>query len=1380
MSLGSLAVLACVCTMICVLVAGVSSAEAALELGEEGDHLGQFKNLGGGVAVDNNALSSSFGDLYVADEGNVRVDKVTGLGGPLLDWGWNVNEESPAQELQTCAAFCQPGESVAGTGAFQKLLGVAVDRQSGDVYAVDGENHRVEKFDSDGKFILMFGGEVNKTTKANVCTEEEIKSPSHAVCGVGVEGKGAGQFAWNEVGSYIAAGPKGNVYVGDEARIQIFEPTSSGGKDSIVFKEEIPLGEPNFGKENWVRSLAVNNTCEENGLTGVNCDKTYPANGDVFVAVETVTGVHELRLNKTTNEYEDISEIDKNSEGENIRGLAVDGSGDLYVSDLFKCCKSYQFLKYESAGKEPITEPGKELASFGRETVSFSQGIAFANPTVANPMGELYVTGSSVRASAPRLMAFTPPPPGPLIQPYDASGTPNAAGAAAFEATIDPEGNATTYKVEYITEAQFQADDETYGNGAKEFAGSSSISADFEDHSVMVALPEATLEPGTIYHWRFVASNKCEVSKPATICTTAGADNVLEETPAAVIEGPWASEVTSTNAKLSAQINPLGVGTIYRLEYGATGAYGKTFSGKVEGTGFVAVGPYLVQGLEPSTTYHYRLVTENFCYLKPPHSTEPCAQQGQDHTFTTQTGASESTLPDGRASELVTPAITAGPSIAFDKRQAASDGGAIVYSTHGAPLGENVVSGVDYGPNQALSRRGVEGWGTQNIHWPIHSPSVEENYFNGVISNGGYFLFSSNLASAVLSPQLNNGVLVPEALEGTYYLRNNSACVISEPPSCYTPLFTPANTPPGTELMAKESTGGFEDNIAKKQILVLAGTPNLGHIVLGSPLKLTPEAEDYSPHEVGKHLGNLYEWTGGRVRLVNILPNSQTDKSNQALTAGESSAAGQVPRVVSNDGRRIAWTVGGRYGTASSSFRALYVRDMVEEKTVRVGGIAAYYQTMSSDGSRVFFLEHGDLYVYEKGATVDLTTDHPGESSAGVQEQVSDVSEDGAYVYFVATGVVSSGQNARGEKAVAGADNLYLLHNEGGTWQAPKFIARLSGEDEKSWAFPAGGGDPQLIGVTSRVSPDGRYLTFMSNRSLTGYDNVDASPQANGAHDEEVFLYRAPANLATEPGNLICASCDPSGARPHGVPASSGRLEEESGTIWPGRWLAASLPPWELYGTADTVYQPRYLSDGGRLFFNSQVGLVPQDTNGVEDIYQYEPGGEGDCAMTGGCVSVISSGHSASDSLFMDASESGNDVFFLSSDHLTSADIDSGFDIWDAHVCSASSPCLAPPVSPPPCSSGDSCKPAPAPQPELFGAPPSATFSGTGNLAPPAPAATKPLTRAQKLTAALSSCRKQYKRSKKRRAACERTAHKRYGRAAKGSLTANAIKRGGR
>jgi hypothetical protein len=165
------------------------------------------------------------------------------------------------------------------------------------------------------------------------------------------------------------------------------------------------------------------------------------------------------------------------------------------------------------------------------------------------------------------------------------------------------------------------------------------------------------------------------------------------------------------------------------------------------------------------------------------------------------------------------------------------------------------------------------------------------------------------------------------------------------------------------------------------------------------------------------------------------------------------------------------------------------------------------------------------------------------------------------------------------------------------------------------------------------------------------------------------------------------------------------------------------------------------------LFFNSDDALVPQDVNGTEDVYEYEPenvpeGSRYACSSastsgsdvfepeheyevpsrkglkTGaGCVALISSGTSSEESAFLDASEKGGDVFFLTSAKLAPQDQDSAYDIYDAHECTSESPCISPVTSPPPCDTEASCKPSPESQPSIYGVGPSETFTGPGNLA---------------------------------------------------------------
>jgi hypothetical protein len=295
----------------------------------------------------------------------------------------------------------------------------------------------------------------------------------------------------------------------------------------------------------------------------------------------------------------------------------------------------------------------------------------------------------------------------------------------------------------------------------------------------------------------------------------------------------------------------------------------------------------------------------------------------------------------------------------------------------------------------------------------------------------------------------------------------------------------------------------------------------------------------------------------------------------------------------------------------------------------------------------------------------------------------------------------------------------------------------------------------------------------MSQASPTGYDNRD---RATGKPTAEVYLYDAATS------KLLCASCDPTGERPVGVEylklePGRGGLVGGPRSIWPGTALvAANVPGWTGMGLGTSRYQPRYLNNQGRLFFNTVNPLVAQDSNGTQDVYEYEPPGLGSCseasetysARSGGCVSLISSGSSAHESAFMDASESGSDVFILTQSKLSPLDVDNALDIYDAHVCTTGAPCIAYPATQvPPCNTEASCKASPTPQPSIFGAPSSATFQGLGNVTPTPASATRPKARtaaeinAEKLRKALRACHG-LKRKHKRQA-CEKQARKKYG-----------------
>ena len=818
------------------------------------------------------------------------------------------------------------------------------------------------------------------------------------------------------------------------------------------------------------------------------------------------------------------------------------------------------------------------------------------------------------------------------------------------------------------------------------------------------------------------------------------------------------SDVSSSSAQFSGQVNPGGADTTFRFEYGTSTSYGESVpvaEGDLgSGTGLEPLS-VRVEGLQPETTYHVRIVATNLFGTV----------YGLDHTFTTQPGGGTFGLPDGRLWEMVSPPAKYGASIEPLPHEgyveAAEDGNAITYVANGPLVNSSVGNPSPVWNTQILSRRGIDGWSSQDIVSP--NSSIDEN----TGSHSEFSFFSPDLSQGLVEPT-GETPLASEATERTVYVRDSNT-------GTYVPVVTAGNVSTGTKFGGKNST---------EQVHGVTGTPNLSHVLIESPLALTNEGEQTNNGGYGEY---IYEWTGNHLTLVSVLPDGTP---SLGYLGGESGGSGNIRHAVSEDGSRVFWHAG------SESGGSLYMRETVTGRTVRVdaseAGVAepsepkALFQIASATGSKAFFLDEQpltsdsklappagtggnprDLYVYdtESKTLKDLTVDHAGSEPANVQQMVLGASEDGSIVYFVATGVLANG-------AQAGKYNLYGVSETGSTWSEPRFIAALSGKDSPTWGEGGIENGNGYSGPASEVSPDGRFLTFMSNQGLKtvnwpqGYDNRDA---LGGVPDEEVFVYDESSN------QLTCVSCDPTGARPTGI-FDEGNLNENGGLLsdredtWESDWLAADIPAWDTTHAIPErwPYQSRYLSDEGRLFFNSFDSLVAQDTNGKADVYEYEPGHVGSCERPDGCVSLISSGTSGEESAFLDASGMGpgghesEDVFFITQAKLTSQDYDMSFDVYDAHVCSSAAPCSSTPVAPPECSSGDSCKAAPSLQPEIFGPAPSATFSGTGDIVGSHVPSVKEksLTTGQKLARALRACRA--KKSQKSRKACERQVRKRY------------------
>jgi hypothetical protein len=416
-----------------------------------------------------------------------------------------------------------------------------------------------------------------------------------------------------------------------------------------------------------------------------------------------------------------------------------------------------------------------------------------------------------------------------------------------------------------------------------------------------------------------------------------------------------------------------------------------------------------------------------------------------------------------------------------------------------------------------------------------------------------------------------------------------------------------------------------------------------------------------------------------------------------------------VLHAVSADASRVYWTAGGGPPTGAGT---LYVRLNADRPqsavsggectepamactlpvSETVSGAPARFWDATPDGSRaIYSIGFGSPALYE----YDLAS---GESTPIAPKSlgVAGASEDLSRVYLASEEVCSGeDENSEGDEAQPGEPNLYLYEpGESCAGEDLGFVATLAGADVSDGIEVPSPVAAAPRGHAARATPGGAHLAFVSAAPLTGYDNADAS---SGEADREVYLYDASS------GSLVCASCDPSGARPAGA---------DLGSAANPLWTAAWIPGYQLQ-----LYGRRPLSeDGSRLFFNSLGPLAPRDTNGAQDVYQWEAPGTGDCTTSAptyssqnqGCVGLISSGQSPEDSEFTEASADGSDAFFRTAQSL--APQDPGLiDVYDARVGGGEA---APAPGPAPCE-GDACQSPP--EAPGFPGPASSAFGGPGN-----------------------------------------------------------------
>lgn len=281
----------------------------------------------------------------------------------------------------------------------------------------------------------------------------------------------------------------------------------------------------------------------------------------------------------TVNRYSTAGAFETVFAGDAVAVAADPSSDDVYVAT------SSQIVNYSSAGTILFTfATGDVSAVSGLAVIGSSSQVWVADQTASGVLFYDAVLAPDVTI-------------GPAVATSD---------SAELSGTVDPLGEATTYRFDWGIESTSENSTDPVDAGS----GSGPVPA---------AATLNGLLPNQEYRYQLVATGLIANFGDVATFTT-------EAIPPLVTTG-IATNVTRINARIRGTVNPKNSKTTYSVEYGTSTAYG-------EATTPVELAPSMddqavessLTGLEPATTYHYRMTADN---------QTGGTQVGIDRTFTT-------------------------------------------------------------------------------------------------------------------------------------------------------------------------------------------------------------------------------------------------------------------------------------------------------------------------------------------------------------------------------------------------------------------------------------------------------------------------------------------------------------------------------------------------------------------------------------------------------------------------------------------------------------------------------------------------------------------------------------------------------------------------
>jgi len=384
------------------------------------------------------------------------------------------------------------------------------------------------------------------------------------------------------------------------------------------------------------------------------------------------------------------------------------------------------------------------------------------------------------------------------------------------------------------------------------------------------------------------------------------------------------------------------------------------------------------------------------------------------------------------------------------------------------------------------------------------------------------------------------------------------------------------------------------------------------HLSLQARARLLPEAPSGVP--------SVYEWDEGTLRLASILPDGEPASEGAVTFEYE-------PEAVTPDGRGVLFlsppSGAGQLYERVDHQRTVWVSQPELGGTVEPTPENIQVEDVTADGRHILFSTTSQLLPEDanEGRDIYLYSETPDPAS---EHNLTLISKSGDAAFVVGSAADASRVYFRLE----GGD--IDLWEEGITRHVVgEVLSEGAPNRQSAWNSWSPGG--------ARVSADGRYLAFLTA----------GTPSGDGVH-REMYLFDA------ERDELTCVSCPPG-------PRTSDATVESS--------VANGVPSLTLVSL-----EPRFLSSEATVFFSTGEALVPEDTNGVSDAYEYSPPSHR--------LSLLSTGKGSDPASFVEADTNGSDAFIVTRQRLVSADKDESIDLYAVRVDGGFQ---SPPSTPPPC-----------------------------------------------------------------------------------------------